>query len=110
VMLSAPFEAERRDGVVYLRGDLDLSVEDRAARVLLSEAHRGRSLTLDLSALTFCSSAVVRVVAEAVLVLGEGSTLQVIGASRSIRKLFDISGVSRHPAVLIRGPSALSPD
>ena len=98
------FHAARGEGVVYLRGELDMSTEDRARRILLPIAGNHSSLTLDLSQLTFCDSTGLNLMLEILFSLPKGGRLQVLGASRSIRKLFEVSGLSRHPAVLVRSP------
>ena len=102
------FEAARREGVVYLRGELDFSREREARSTLLAEAERRLSLTLDVTKLRFCDSTGLKLVMEAMLAQPPGGRLRVIGANRSIRKLLEVSGVSRHPAVLVEGSRGLS--
>jgi anti-sigma B factor antagonist len=103
------FEAHGRDGVVYLRGELDVSTEPEARSIVLVEAGRGLSLTLDMSKLTFCDSTGLKLVMQALLALRKGGRLRVVGANRYLRKLLEISGLGRHPAVLVEGPSAIPP-
>lgn len=102
------FEADRRDGVVYLRGELDFSTEPEARSTLLAEAGGRPSLTLDVSRLEFCDSTGLKLVIQAMRAQPSGGRLRVIGANRSIRKLFEVSGLSRHPRVLVEGSSGSS--
>ena len=95
---------------MYLRGELDMSTEDRARRILLPVARNRSSLTLDVSQLTFCDSTGLSLVIEILFSLPKGGRLHVLGASRGIRKLFEVSGLSRHPAVLVRSADPSAPD
>jgi anti-sigma B factor antagonist len=104
------FHADRGEGIVHLRGELDMAAQDRARRILLPEARNRSFLTLDLSQLTFCDSTGLNLMVEVLFALPKGGRLQVLGANRSIRKLFDVSGLSRHPAVLVRSPTPLASD
>lgn len=105
---SMAFEAAGRDGVVYLRGELDFSNEREARSTLLAEAGGRLSLTLDVSRLEFCDSTGLKLVIQAMRAQPNGGRLRVIGANRSIRRLFEVSGLSRHPRVLVEGSSGSS--
>ena len=87
---------------MFLRGELDISTEEQARRILLSEARSRTSMTLDMSEITFCDSTGLKLVTEVLHALPKGGRLQIVGANRRLRKLFDVSGLSRHPAVLVR--------
>ena len=93
------FGAEAGEGVLFLRGELDLAAEVPATRILLSKASRQPSLTLDLSGLTFCDSTGLRLLGEVVRRLPQDGLLRIVGANRAVQRLLNVSGLNRHPRV-----------
>ena len=98
------FTAERRGGVVYLRGELDLAGEHEARAILLLSARQGRSLTVDVSGLDFADSTAVQVMRDALAMLEGGRSVRLIGANRVLRRVFEISGLSNEPGFTIHPP------
>ena len=86
---------ESREGEVLIAptGDLDPSTVPSVAAVL--RQHRGDHVVIDLSAVEFADSSIVRTLVEerdhAAL---EGASLTICGATERVRRSFELSGVA----------------
>jgi anti-sigma B factor antagonist len=84
------------DGVVQVRGELDIRTCDRLERVAGAEADRGGKVVLDLSELTFCDSTglsgLVRLHRRA---QAAGGTLVLRSPAPRVRNLLDLTGLDR---------------
>ncbi|HEX8122615.1 MAG TPA: STAS domain-containing protein [Solirubrobacteraceae bacterium] len=93
----APFtlHVEGREGSVRVvaTGELDPSTAPSVAAVL--RQHRGEDVVIDLSSVTFADSSIVRTLVEERnhAHLG-GATFAIEGASKRVRRSFELSGVA----------------
>lgn len=93
----APFtlHVEGREGEVLLvaTGDLDPSTAPSVEAVL--RQHRGDNVVIDLSAVRFADSSIVRIlVQERDHAALEGASFTLTGANERVRRSFDVSGVA----------------
>ena len=85
---------ERRDGAVHViaAGELDPSTAPDVVAALL--AHGGEDVVMDLAAVSFTDSAIVRaLVEERHHSRLDGSRLRIAGARGQVRRAFELSGV-----------------
>lgn len=93
----APFtlHVEGREGVVRIiaTGDLDPSTAPSVEAVL--RQHRGDDVVVDLSAVRFADSSIVRtLVQERDHAALEGASFTITGATERVRRSFELSGVA----------------
>ena len=93
----APFtlHVEGREGEVLIvaTGELDPSTAPSVAAVL--RQHRGDHVVVDLSAVEFADSSIVRtLVEESTHAALEGARFTICGASERVRRSFELSGVA----------------
>lgn len=93
----APFtlHVEGREGVVRIvaTGDLDPSTAPSVEAVL--RQHRGDDVVVDLSAVQFADSSIVRtLVQERDHAALEGASFTITGATERVRRSFELSGVA----------------
>jgi anti-anti-sigma factor len=80
--------------VVTLRGELDVANAERVQRAL--EAADTPSVVVDLSALTFIDSSGLTALVHAHReITGRGSSFELRGASGSVQRVFEITGLSK---------------
>jgi anti-sigma B factor antagonist len=84
------------DGVVRVRGELDIRTCDELERVVGAEADRGGPVVLDLSELTFCDSTglagLVRLHRRAA---GAGGRIVLRDPVPRVRNLLELTGLDR---------------
>lgn len=89
-----------RPGVllIRLRGDLDLdSSDDLAERLATQLRAPARTVLLDVSQVTFCSSAGLGVLADAGRrATTEGIDLLLVGVGRSVHRPLEVTGLGTH--------------
>lgn len=89
-----------RPGVqlVRLRGDLDLdSSDDLSERLAAQLREPARTVLLDVSEVTFCSSAGLGVLADARRLADAGGIeLVLVGVGRSVHRPLEVTGLSSH--------------
>ena len=85
-----------------LRGELDLATADDLRQMLATLPNGASTVTLDLADLTFMDSSGLQVLWEHTRTLNDGS-LVLENAPRHIRRLFEITGLDKHPAIELRG-------
>jgi anti-sigma B factor antagonist len=93
----APFtlHVEGREGEVRLvaTGDLDPSTAPSVAAIL--RQHRGDDVVVDLSAVEFADSSIVRaLVQERDHAALEGASFTIAGATERVRRSFELTGVA----------------
>ncbi|TCC51461.1 anti-sigma factor antagonist [Kribbella pittospori] len=100
---ATPFDAEREAigrGVYVLRlsGDLDLGSYEMAFEAVREKiGPTARTVLLDLSGVTFCSSSGLRVlVAAAEHAATQNIELGLVGAGRSVLRPMEIAGIDAH--------------
>ena len=88
------FGVRERDGVVRVRGELDVATAGSLEKLLLRPRERGELIELDLSDLGFMDSTGLRVLLRAQQAAERGGWEVVLtGASAPVQRLFDLSGV-----------------
>ncbi|MEA2623887.1 MAG: hypothetical protein QOH61_2797 [Chloroflexota bacterium] len=88
------FGAREREGVVRVRGELDVATAAALEKLLLRERERGTVVELDLSELGFMDSTGLRVLLRAQQAAERGGwELVLTAASPPVRRLFTLSGV-----------------
>jgi len=88
------FGARERDGVVRVRGELDVATAGALEKLLLRRREPGEVVELDLSELGFMDSTGLRVLLRAQQAAERGGWEVVLtGASVPVQRLFDLSGV-----------------
>ncbi|MEP6954195.1 MAG: STAS domain-containing protein [Solirubrobacteraceae bacterium] len=88
------FGARERDGVVRVRGELDVATASSLEKLLLRERERGEVVELDLSELGFMDSTGLRVLLRARQAAERGGWEVVLtAASPPVQRLFTLSGV-----------------
>jgi len=88
------FGARERDGVIRVRGELDVATVGALEKLLLRPRERGDVVKLDLSELGFMDSTGLRVLLRAQQAAERGGWEVVLtGASVPVQRLFDLSGV-----------------
>ena len=88
------FGVRERDGVVRVRGELDVATAGSLEKLLLRTRERGDVVELDLSELGFMDSTGLRVLLRAQQAAERGGWEVVLtGASVPVQRLFDLSGV-----------------
>jgi anti-anti-sigma factor len=88
------FGVRERDGVVRVRGELDVATASSLEKLLLRPRDRGEVLGLDLSELGFMDSTGLRVLLRARQAADRGGWEVVLtGASKPVRRLFALAGV-----------------
>jgi anti-anti-sigma factor len=93
-MAGPVFGARERDGVVRVRGELDVATASSLEKLLLRERAPGEVLELDLSELGFMDSTGLRVLLRAQQAAERGGWEVVLtGASPPVRRLFVLAGV-----------------
>lgn len=92
-MLEVDVLGERSSPVVRCRGELDAATAPLLREVL--EGVEATALTLDLEEVSFIDSAGIQAIAAAVRRLGPlGGSVEVCSASRPVRRVFEIVGLS----------------
>ncbi len=93
-MAGPVFGVREREGVVRVRGELDVATAPSLERLLLRPRERGEVVELDLTELDFMDSTGLRVLLRAQRAAERGGWEVVLtGASAPVRRLFDLSGV-----------------
>ena len=88
------FGARERDGVIRVRGELDVATAGALEKLLLRPREPGEVVRLDLSELGFMDSTGLRVLLRAQQAAERGGWEVVLtGASVPVQRLFDLSGV-----------------
>jgi anti-sigma B factor antagonist len=88
------FGVRERDGIVRVRGELDVATAASLEKLLLRERERGECVRLDLSELGFMDSTGLRVLLRAQQAAERGGwEVTLVGVSPPVRRLFDLSGV-----------------
>lgn len=88
------FGVRERDGVVRVRGELDVATASTLEQLLLRPRDPGQSVALDLSELSFMDSTGLRVLLRARQAADRGGwDISLVGASEPVQRLFDLSGV-----------------
>ena len=88
------FGVRERDGVVRVRGELDVATAGSLEKLLLRPRERGEVVELDLSDLGFMDSTGLRVLLRAQQAAERGGWEVVLtSVSTPVRRLFDLSGV-----------------
>lgn len=89
------FAVRERDGVVRVRGELDVATAASLEKLLLRSREPGETVCLDLSGLGFMDSTGLRVLLRAQQAAERGGwTVEMTGITKPIRRLFDLSGVN----------------
>jgi len=88
-------EHEGGNPVLYLEGELDLSVSEELEQQLLRALRRAdERLCVDLSEVTYIDSSSVRALLRAAAIAHDrGKRVQVTGVSRISRRVLELSGV-----------------
>jgi anti-anti-sigma regulatory factor len=92
------------DGVLHLRGEIDLSNTDRLAHVLRGALGAGVRV-VDLSGLRFFAVSAVRALRSAAGSLPADETLVVTGADVLLHQVFSVVDLSDVPSIELRGGS-----
>ena len=88
------FRATEHNGVAFLAGELEADTAERArAAVNAALAHASGRVVVDLSALTFCDSTGVRVLAGALRRAG-GRPVVLRNPHSTVRKVLDLTGMT----------------
>lgn len=88
------FGVRERDGVVRVRGELDVATASSLENVLLRPRGQGEVVELDLSELGFMDSTGLRVLLRARQAADRGGwEVVLVAVSAPVRRLFDLSGV-----------------
>jgi len=88
------FGVRERDGVVRVRGELDVATASALEKLLLRPREPGEHVRLDLSELGFMDSTGLRVLLRAQQAAESGGwEVSLVGISAPVRRLFDLSGV-----------------
>lgn len=88
------FGIRERDGVVRVRGELDVATASSLEELLLRPREPGEHVRLDLSELGFMDSTGLRVLLRAQQAAQSGGwEVSLMGISAPVRRLFDLSGV-----------------
>jgi anti-anti-sigma factor len=88
------FGVREREGVVRVRGELDVATAGALEKLLLRPRDRGEVVKLDLTELGFMDSTGLRVLLRAQQAAERGGWEVVLtGASAPVQRLFDLSGV-----------------
>ena len=99
---ATPFRAEPEaiaPGVCLLRlsGDLDIDTAELASEAIRANVcPPARIVLLDLSGVTFCSSAGLRVLTAARKAATQGIDLGLVGSGRPVRRPMQVTGLDAH--------------
>jgi anti-anti-sigma regulatory factor len=98
----AIWSARAVDGVLHLRGEIDVSNTDRVSHVLRAALDAGLR-EVDLSDLQFLTAGGVRALRSAAASLPAGEALVVGGANVLLQQLFSVVDLSDDPSIELRG-------
>lgn len=89
-------EIEQREHhtLVHVRGELEFATSPQFQRALADVSTEHGPAVLDLSEVTFLDSSALRVLVQTRLRLGARESLRLVITRPSIRRIFDISGLS----------------
>jgi anti-anti-sigma factor len=86
---------------VCLDGELDLATAPLLKEALVDLASE-REVHLDLALLTFLDSSGLHVIVELARSLDGNRSVVLVNPSTAVRRILEITGIDRHPAVEIR--------